>query len=117
MKKIYSISPWIDTPDESYKSYLLLGMIQDKTYFIISDEERAIIYRAGYIEAGGNFKVYRNYKGMWLVENEGFGSPTYEALFVGDLENVSRVNTNMDIVDLITGNVVIYKYDIEMGYI
>lgn len=109
MNSLYSLDKWLDPPYDNYKSYLLIKIVGDKNYIIISDEYNAFIYRNGYLESGGNFKVYRYYKGMCTLENEGFGSPTYLALFIGDLENILKVSTNVNIVDLNSGNIVIYK--------
>ncbi len=106
---IESVDVWIDIPFKEYNDYLLLEVLCNRTYIVLSDEVKSIIYRDGYFEVGGNFVVYRYYKGMWYLEEEGFGSPTYEAIFVEDLGNIVRVSSKYNIVDIRSGNIVVCK--------
>ena len=104
---IKSTYKWIETPDDYYKTYLLIETCNNSIYYILSDEDKGIIYRAGFFEAGGDFKVYKYYKSTWIIMCEGFGSPTIQALHIGNVSNIYRASTNYNIYDLFTGDNII----------
>lgn len=104
---IKSTYKWIEVPNDYYKTYLLIETFNSSIYYILSDEDKGIIYREGFFEAGGDFKVYKYYKGVWVIIVEGFGSPTSQALHIGNINNIYRASTNYNIHDLYTGDNII----------
>ena len=101
---IKNIKKWIETPNDYYKTYLLIETFNNSTYYILSDEDKAIVYRGGFLEVGGFYKVYKYYKNMWIITCEGFGSPTNKVLYIDSINNICKVSTNYNIYNFDTEN-------------
>lgn len=109
MNYINSIDIWIELPKIKYNDYLLLQVNNDTNFVIFSYEQNSIIYRDEYIESGGNFLVYIFDDSIWTLVNEGFGSPTNIALYIGDIKNITKASAFHNIIDFTSSEIIIYK--------